>query len=45
MPILDYLEKLGVRKSVLPDLLQSYPQVLHSSVVIDLQPVVKFLEG
>lgn len=45
VPILDYLEKLGVRKSALPDLLRRYPQVLHSSVVIDLQPVVKFLGG
>lgn len=45
VPILDYFEKLGVRKSVLPDLLRRYPQVLHSSVVIDLQPVVKFLGG
>lgn len=45
VPILDYLEKLGVRKSALPDLLRRYPQVLHSSVVIDLQPVVKFLRG
>lgn len=45
VPILDYLEKLGVSKSALPDLLRRYPQVLHSSVVIDLQPVVKFLRG
>eukprot|EP00252_Welwitschia_mirabilis_P027662 TRINITY_DN954_c0_g1_i2.p1 TRINITY_DN954_c0_g1~~TRINITY_DN954_c0_g1_i2.p1 ORF type:complete len:529 (-),score=107.45 TRINITY_DN954_c0_g1_i2:305-1891(-) len=45
VPVLDYLEKLGVKKSALPQLLKSYPQVLHSSVVIDLQPVVKYLTG
>eukprot|EP01018_Ginkgo_biloba_P004446 Gb_36311 [translate_table: standard] len=45
IPVLDYLEKLGVRKSALPDLLRIYPQVLHASVVIDLAPIVKFLQG
>lgn len=45
IPVLDYLGKLGVRKSTLTEFLRRYPQVLHSSVVVDLQPVVKYLQG
>ncbi|GAB2298455.1 Transcription termination factor mterf4, chloroplastic [Dionaea muscipula] len=45
IPVLDYLGKIGVRKSVLADFLRRYPQVLHASVVVDLQPVVKYLQG
>ncbi|XP_031501327.1 transcription termination factor MTERF4, chloroplastic-like [Nymphaea colorata] len=45
IPVLDYLGKLGVRKSTFADFLRRYPQVLHSSVVVDLQPVVKYLQG
>lgn len=45
IPVLDYLGKLGVRKSTLTNFLQRYPQVLHASVVIDLDPVVKYLQG
>ncbi|KAF8387974.1 hypothetical protein HHK36_026640 [Tetracentron sinense] len=45
VPVLDYLGKLGVRKSTFTDFLRRYPQVLHSSVVIDLAPVVKYLQG
>ena len=45
VPVLDYLGKLGVRKSTLTQFLQRYPQVLHSSVVVDLVPVVKHLQG
>lgn len=45
IPVLDYLSKLGVRKSTFTDFLRRYPQVLHSSVVIDLMPVVKYLQG
>lgn len=45
IPVLDYLGKLGVRKSTLTDFLQRYPQVLHASVVVDLAPVVKYLQG
>ncbi|KAK8936440.1 hypothetical protein KSP39_PZI012361 [Platanthera zijinensis] len=45
IPVLDYLGKLGVRKSTFADFLRRYPQVLHSSVVIDLMPVVKYLQG
>ncbi|CAI9102598.1 OLC1v1000891C1 [Oldenlandia corymbosa var. corymbosa] len=45
VPVLDYLGKLGVRKSTLTQFLRRYPQVLHSSVVVDLAPVVKYLQG
>lgn len=45
VPVLDYLGKLGVRKSSITDFLRRYPQVLHASVVVDLQPVVKYLQG
>lgn len=45
VPVLDYLGKLGVRKSSLSEFLRRYPQVLHASVVVDLAPVVKYLQG
>lgn len=45
VPVLDYLGKLGVRKSSVTEFLRRYPQVLHASVVVDLQPVVKYLQG
>ncbi|CAH9121591.1 unnamed protein product [Cuscuta epithymum] len=45
IPVLDYLGKLGVRKSTLTGFLRRYPQVLHASVVVDLAPVVKHLQG
>ncbi|GER52827.1 mitochondrial transcription termination factorfamily protein [Striga asiatica] len=45
VPVLDYLGKLGVRKSTFTEFLRRYPQVLHASVVVDLEPVVKYLLG
>ncbi|KAL4610629.1 hypothetical protein ACB092_08G064600 [Castanea dentata] len=45
IPVLDFLGKLGVRKSTFTEFLRRYPQVLHSSVVVDLAPVVKYLQG
>ncbi|KAL8461709.1 hypothetical protein ACS0TY_032176 [Phlomoides rotata] len=45
IPVLDYLGKLGVRKSTFTEFLRQYPQVLHASVVVDLAPVVKYLQG
>ncbi|KAL2468665.1 Mitochondrial transcription termination factor family protein [Forsythia ovata] len=45
IPVLDYLGKLGVRKSTFTEFLCRYPQVLHASVVVDLAPVVKYLQG
>lgn len=45
IPVLSYLESLGVTSKSLPIIVRKYPQVLHSSVVIDLQPHVDYLEG
>lgn len=45
IPVLDYLGKVGVRKSTFTEFLRRYPQVLHASVVVDLAPVVKYLQG
>uniref|UniRef100_A0A7N0R9M0 Transcription termination factor MTERF4, chloroplastic n=1 Tax=Kalanchoe fedtschenkoi TaxID=63787 RepID=A0A7N0R9M0_KALFE len=45
IPVLDYLGKLGIRKSTFTEFLRRYPQVLHASVVVDLQPVVNYLQG
>ncbi|OAY79592.1 transcription termination factor MTERF4, chloroplastic [Ananas comosus] len=45
VPVLGYLEKLGVPRARLADLLRAYPQVLHASVIADLAPVVKSLRG
>lgn len=45
IPVLDYLGKLGVRKSTFTEFLRRYPQVLHASVVVDLAPVVTYLQG
>lgn len=45
IPVLDYLEKLGITAKALPTLIEKYPLVLHSSVVIDLMPVIDYLLG
>ncbi|KAI5083647.1 hypothetical protein GOP47_0003390 [Adiantum capillus-veneris] len=45
IPVLDYLERLGLRSRELPQFLEKYPMVLHSSVVIDLMPIVDYLLG
>lgn len=45
IPVLDYLEQLGLRSRDLPSFIENYPMVLHSSVVIDLMPVVDYLLG
>lgn len=45
IPVLDFLGRLGVRKSTFTDFLRRYPQVLHASVVVDLVPVVSYLQG
>ncbi|KAL2469085.1 Mitochondrial transcription termination factor family protein [Forsythia ovata] len=45
IPVLDYLGELGVRKSTFTEFLCRYPQVLNASVVVDLAPVVKNLQG
>ncbi|XP_078441581.1 mitochondrial transcription termination factor family protein [Wolffia australiana] len=45
VPVLGYLEKLGVPRSKMADFVRNYPQVLHASVIVDLAPVAKFLRG
>ncbi|MCO5579142.1 hypothetical protein L7F22_032994 [Adiantum nelumboides] len=45
IPVLDYLEQLGLRSRDLPNFLEKYPMILHSSVIIDLMPVVDYLLG
>lgn len=45
IPVLGYLEKIGIPKSKLGDFVKNYPQVLHASVIVELAPVIKFLRG
>ncbi|KAL5843595.1 hypothetical protein ACOSQ4_009553 [Xanthoceras sorbifolium] len=45
IPVLSYLEKIGIQKSKLGEFVKNYPQVLHASVVVELMPVIKFLRG
>ncbi|KAK9986361.1 hypothetical protein SO802_031312 [Lithocarpus litseifolius] len=45
IPVLGYLEKIGIPRSKLGEFVNNYPQVLHASVVVELAPVVKFLRG
>ena len=42
---LNFLGKLGVRKSSFIEFLRRYPLVLHASVVIDLALVAKYPPG
>ncbi|XP_074567852.1 transcription termination factor MTERF4, chloroplastic [Curcuma longa] len=45
IPVLGYLEKLGIPRARLGDFVRAYPQALHASVVVELVPVVKCLRG
>ncbi|RZC49250.1 hypothetical protein C5167_017681 [Papaver somniferum] len=45
IPVLGYLEKVGISRPKLGEFIKSYPQVLHASVVVELVPVIKFLRG
>ncbi|OVA06620.1 Mitochodrial transcription termination factor-related [Macleaya cordata] len=45
IPVLGYLEKIGITRSKLGEFVKNYPQVLHASVVVELVPVVRFLRG
>ncbi|KAF8405952.1 hypothetical protein HHK36_008030 [Tetracentron sinense] len=45
VPVLGYLEKIGIQRSKMGEFVKNYPQVLHASVVVELVPVVKFLRG
>ncbi|KAK9051526.1 hypothetical protein SSX86_028153 [Deinandra increscens subsp. villosa] len=45
IPVLGYLEKVGIQRSKMGEFVKKYPQVLHASVVVELVPVVRFLRG
>ncbi|XP_074366778.1 transcription termination factor MTERF4, chloroplastic [Apium graveolens] len=45
IPVLGYLEKVGIQRQKLGEFIKNYPQVLHASVVVELVPIVKFLRG
>ena len=45
IPVLGYLEKIGISRSKLGEFIKNYPQVLHASVIVELAPVIKFLRG
>ncbi|GMH02970.1 hypothetical protein Nepgr_004809 [Nepenthes gracilis] len=45
IPVLGYLEKIGIPRPKLGEFVRNFPQVLHASVVVELVPVVKFLRG
>ena len=45
IPVLGYLEKIGISRSKLGEFIKYYPQVLHASVIVELAPVIKFLRG
>ncbi|PIN01846.1 Mitochondrial transcription termination factor, mTERF [Handroanthus impetiginosus] len=45
IPVLGYLEKIGIPRARMGEFVKNYPQCLHASVVVELAPVVKFLRG
>ncbi|CAA3023641.1 transcription termination factor MTERF4, chloroplastic [Olea europaea subsp. europaea] len=45
IPVLGYLEKIGIPRTTMGEFLKNYPQCLHATVVVELVPVVKFLRG
>ncbi|KDP22881.1 hypothetical protein JCGZ_01955 [Jatropha curcas] len=45
IPVLGYLEKVGISRPKLGEFIKNYPQVLHASVVVELMPAVRFLRG
>lgn len=45
IPVLGYLEKVGIQRSRMGEFVKKYPQVLHASVVVELVPVIRFLRG
>ncbi|XP_021714854.1 transcription termination factor MTERF4, chloroplastic-like [Chenopodium quinoa] len=45
IPVLGYLEKIGIPRGRLGEFVKNYPQVLHASVVVELVPVIRFLRG
>ncbi|KAL6565792.1 Transcription termination factor mterf4, chloroplastic [Orobanche hederae] len=45
IPVLGYLEKIGVPRARMGEFIKNYPQCLHASVVVELVPVTRFLRG
>ncbi|KAK6124367.1 hypothetical protein DH2020_041860 [Rehmannia glutinosa] len=45
IPVLGYLEKIGIPRARIGEFVKNYPQCLHASVVVELVPVVRFLRG
>ncbi|KAL0284112.1 UNVERIFIED_CONTAM: Transcription termination factor MT, chloroplastic [Sesamum angustifolium] len=45
IPVLGYLEKIGIPRARMGEFVKNYPQCLHASVVVELVPVVKSLRG
>ncbi|KAK4488586.1 hypothetical protein RD792_004352 [Penstemon davidsonii] len=45
IPVLGYLEKIGIPRGRMCEFVKNYPQCLHASVVVELVPVVRFLRG
>ncbi|GAB2215329.1 hypothetical protein Drorol1_Dr00019712 [Drosera rotundifolia] len=45
IPVLGYMEKIGIPRAKMGEYIRKYPMVLHASVVVKLVPVVRFLRG
>lgn len=45
VPVLGYLEKIGIPRARMGEFVKNYPQCLHASVVVELAPVHKLLRG
>lgn len=45
VPVLKYLNKLGMARHFVPAFLRKYLIIVHASVVIDIRPVIYFLQG
>ncbi|GFP93899.1 transcription termination factor 3 mitochondrial [Phtheirospermum japonicum] len=45
IPVLGYLEKIGIPRARMGEFVKNYPQCLHASVVVELAPVVRSLRG
>ncbi|KZV57964.1 hypothetical protein F511_12120 [Dorcoceras hygrometricum] len=45
IPVLGYLEKIGIPRGRMGEFVKNYPQCLHASVVVELAPVIRLLRG
>lgn len=45
IPVLGYLEKIGIPRGRMGEFVKNYPQCLHASVVVELAPVIRCLRG